>query len=279
VSSRISLALAVRASLLAAALAAGSAAVSAQDTAAPAHPAHSSAHAKKKATAAGAGESGDMRAQASYSLGVLMGMQMHQFGLDQKSVDFEKVTQGLRDVTSGKAQPTAADQQKVQALIQQSRSTLAEKNQAAARQFLAENGKQQGVTTTPSGLEYKVLSAGSGSPPQPTDQVTVNYRGTLLDGTEFDSSYKRGQPATFPVNGVIKGWQEALVKMKPGSKWQLFVPPELAYGANSPPPIPPGSLLKFDVELLSVKPAGASPSGAGPDVGGTGAAAGGNPAH
>ncbi|MGH8148863.1 MAG: FKBP-type peptidyl-prolyl cis-trans isomerase, partial [Steroidobacteraceae bacterium] len=123
-------------------------------------------------------------------------------------------------------------------------------------------------TTTASGLQYRILRPGSGAPPRPTDEVTVNYRGTLLDGTEFDSSYKRGMPATFPVNHVIKGWREALVLMKPGSKWELYVPPELAYGEDSPPPIPPGSLLEFQVELLSIKPASASPSGAGPNVGG-----------
>jgi len=104
------------------------------------------------------------------------------------------------------------------------------------------------------------VTEGSGTPPKSTDEVTVNYKGSLLDGTEFDSSYKRGQPATFPVNGVITGWQEALVLMKPGSKWELFIPPNLAYDVNSPPAIPPGSLLKFEVELIKVKqPAPATP--------------------
>src|SRR5438270_271753 len=112
------------------------------------------------------------------------------------------------------------------------------------------------VVTTASGLQYKVLNAGNGDSPKKTDEVTVNYRGSLINGTEFDSSYKRGQPATFPVNGVIPGWTEALGLMKPGAKWELFVPPQLAYDMQSRPPIPPGSLLIFEVELLSVKGAG-----------------------
>ena len=139
-------------------------------------------------------------------------------------------------------------------MVRGTRSKLGDVNHTAAKSFLAENGKKKDIVTTASGLQYKVLAPGSGDSPKSTDQVTVNYRGTLLDGTEFDSSYKRGQPASFPVNGVIPGWQEALILMKPGAKWQLFVPPNLAYDLDSPPAIPPGSLLVFDVELLSVKP-------------------------
>src|SRR6185437_11083349 len=108
-------------------------------------------------------------------------------------------------------------------------------NHAAARAFLARNGKKKGVVTTASGLEYQVLKAGQGSSPKAGDMVTVNYRGKLLDGKEFDSSYKRGQPASFPVDRVIPGWQEALELMKPGAKWRIFVPPRLAYDLNSPP--------------------------------------------
>jgi FKBP-type peptidyl-prolyl cis-trans isomerase len=141
----------------------------------------------------------------------------------------------------------------------------AAKNEAAAAQYLARNGKEKGVITTPSGLEYKVIAAGDKKAPPitATDQVTVNYRGKLLDGTEFDSSYERGVPATFPVNGVIKGWQEALVLMKPGAKYELFIPPALAYGPQPKPRIPGGSLLIFDVELISAKSAGSgAPTGA-----------------
>ena len=128
--------------------------------------------------------------------------------------------------------------------------------------FLAANKTKDGVVTLPSGLQYKIITAGTGAKPGPTDTVTVNYRGTLINGTEFDSSYKRGQPATFTINAVIKGWQEALLLMKPGSKIELYIPPSLAYDMNSPPPIPPGSLLKFEVELISVRPASSAPAGA-----------------
>lgn len=249
--------------VLAAALAASLQPVAAQQSAAA--PAHS--HAESGASAASARA---VKEKGSYSLGVLMGSQLRRFGIPADSVAFDKIAQGLRDVVRGTVEPSQADNQNVQALLRlvmQDRVAAAGKNEAAAHKFLAENGKRKGVVTTASGLQYRVLSPGSGAPPHPTDEVTVNYRGTLLDGTEFDSSYKRGQPATFPVNGVIKGWREALVLMKPGARWQLFIPPELAYGANSPPPIPPGSMLKFEVELLSVKPASASPGGAGPNVG------------
>ena len=128
------------------------------------------------------------------------------------------------------------------------------KNLAEGKAFLAENGKKQGVKTLPSGLQYKVLSEGSGKAPTKTDTVTVHYRGILISGTEFDSSIARGQPATFKVDGVIPGWTEALQMMKEGAKWQLFIPPELAYGERGMPPrIYPHSTLIFEVELISVK--------------------------
>ena len=122
------------------------------------------------------------------------------------------------------------------------------------------------MKTTASGLQYKVLVPGDAKAPPiaATDEVTVNYRGKLLDGTEFDSSYTRGTPATFPVNGVIKGWQEALVLMKPGAKWELYVPPELGYGANPRPGIPANSLLIFDVDLISAKSNGGTPPAGDP---------------
>jgi FKBP-type peptidyl-prolyl cis-trans isomerase len=166
----------------------------------------------------------------------------------------------LRDALSGKVAMTASDQENIANFVKSARNGMADANRAAAKAFLTENGKKKDVVTTATGLEYHVVSEGSGAPPKATDEVTVNYRGTLLDGTEFDSSYKRGQPASFPVNGVIPGWQEALVLMKPGSKWELFIPPNLAYDVNSPPSIPPGSMLKFEVELIKVKqPAPAVP--------------------
>jgi FKBP-type peptidyl-prolyl cis-trans isomerase len=141
------------------------------------------------------------------------------------------------------------------------------RNETAAKDFLARNGREKGVTTTASGLQYRVILPGDrkAAAITPTDAVTVQYRGKLLDGTEFDSTYARGTPASFTVRGVIPGWQEALVLMKPGAKWQLFVPPGLAYGENPKPGIPGGSLLIFDVELLSVKSSGpaAAPAPAG----------------
>lgn len=243
--------------LLTAALATGAVAAAAQaDTASS----HSSSARSEQA----------LKQKASYSLGVLMGTQLRQLGLTTHSVEFGQIEKGLHDVVEGTVKASTADRQNVQALVLETRTALAVKNHAAARRFLAENAKRKGVVTTASGLQYRIVRPGSGASPSPTDQVTVNYRGTLLDGTVFDSSYQRGQPATFPVDGVIKGWQEALVLMKPGAKWELYIPPELAYGNDSPPPIPPGSLLKFEVELLSVKPAGASPGGAGPNIGGGG---------
>ena len=221
---------------------------------------------KPAAPAAAPGGASDVKAptnakaQASYSLGVSMGDQLHHLGLTGDSIATERLTQGLRDALSGKVAMSANDQENIANYVKTARNALADNNRAAAKAFLTTNGKKPGVVTTASGLEYHVVSEGSGAPPKSTDEVTVNYKGTLLDGTEFDSSYKRGTPATFPVNGVIQGWQEALVLMKPGSKWELFIPPNLAYDVNSPPAIPPGSMLKFEVELIKVKqPAPAAP--------------------
>jgi FKBP-type peptidyl-prolyl cis-trans isomerase FklB len=128
------------------------------------------------------------------------------------------------------------------------------KNKADGEAFLAENRKKEGVKVLPDGLQYKVLKEGNGKKPKADETVTVNYRGTLIDGTEFDSSIKRGEPSTFRVSGVIKGWTEALQLMPVGSKWQLFIPPELAYGERGAGEvIPPNSTLIFEVELLSIK--------------------------
>jgi len=219
--------------------------------------------AKKKAAATAAPAATDEKSKASYSLGVSFGTQLHSYGLGADAVSYERVMQGFKDALAGKATAGAEDGQRIQAMIQGSRAAEGAANKAAADKFLAENGKLPGVITTASGLEYKILRPGTGEPPKATDSATVNYRGTLLDGTEFDSSYKRNEPATFTVSQVIKGWQEALLLMKPGSKVELYIPPALAYDMNSPPPIPPGSMLKFEVELLSVKPAAAG-AGAGP---------------
>ncbi len=194
----------------------------------------------------------------SYSLGVSMGTQLKNSGVSADAINSVALGEGVRDVLSGKTTLSDADQTAIQQLISKAAQAGAEANHRAAAKFLAENGKKPGVMTTASGLEYKVLTPGSGASPGPTDEVTVNYRGTLLSGHEFDSSYKRGQPATFPLNHVIPGWSEGVGLMKPGAKYQFWVPPQLAYDTQSPPGIPPGSLLVFEVELLSSKAAAAA---------------------
>jgi FKBP-type peptidyl-prolyl cis-trans isomerase FkpA len=209
---------------------------------------------------------GQEKAEASYSIGLLMGSQLHSSGASKDSLSYEQFMKGFRAAIAGTAHPTQQDSQKAVAFMQQARASMVAGNEAAASKFLEANAKQPGVQTTPSGLQYKVITAGTGNPPKPTDQVSVNYRGTLLDGTEFDSSYKRNQPQTFPVNGVIKGFSEALLLLKPGGKFEVYIPPALAYGSAPPPgaPIPPGSLLKFEIELLGVKPAAPAMSGPSP---------------
>jgi FKBP-type peptidyl-prolyl cis-trans isomerase len=191
----------------------------------------------------------------SYSVGLSMGEQLRAGGITPEMLDSAQMAQGVRDALAGKS-ITDQDRENVRNLV----NRVGEANHRAAEKFLAENGKKPGIVTTASGLQYKVISAGSGDSPKSTDEVSVNYSGTLINGTEFDSSYKRGQPANFPVNRVIPGWTEALQLMKPGAKWQLFIPPKLAYDLRSTPPIPPGSLLVFEVELLSVKAAAPAPA-------------------
>ena len=202
----------------------------------------------------------------SYSLGVSMGQRLRDAGVTEKDVSSERLAAGVRDALAGKHKMDMADQSNIDALVERSRGPAGEANHRAAAAFLAENGKKAGVITTASGLQYKVLAPGSGASPKLTDVVIVNYRGSLLDGTEFDNSAKHGGPATFPVGRIIPGWREALQLMKPGAKYQLFIPPQLAYDMRSPPEIPPGSMLLFDVELLSVKspPSAAAPPNAAP---------------
>lgn len=190
----------------------------------------------------------------SYSLGLTFGGQLHHGGItDELSMD--ALMKGLQDGLHGKT-VSQEDRQRVAMLLRSAKELVGASNKEAARAFLAKNAKLPGITTTPSGLQYKVLTPGNpnSASPKPTDQVTVQYRGRLLNGTEFDNSAMHGQAASFRVNSVIKGWQEALPLMKPGAKWQLFVPPELAYDLNSPSTIPPGSLLVFDLELIKVTP-------------------------
>jgi FKBP-type peptidyl-prolyl cis-trans isomerase FklB len=175
----------------------------------------------------------------------------------------ELVVKGIQDALS-EAEPMITQEEMDKALVDLKRKIVADEqaaqkkasdeNLAAGRAFLEENSKKEGVKTLPSGLQYRVIKEGTGAIPSATDTVTVHYRGTLIDGTEFDSSYSREEPATFQANRVIDGWKEALQLMKAGGKWQLFIPAELAYGARSVgDKIKSNSTLIFEVELLSVQ--------------------------
>lgn len=190
----------------------------------------------------------------SYAIGLNVGSSLKR---GEFEVDLEVIKQAMQDALSGG--PTRlTDQEAMQTITayqQEKRRQLLEKNKQAADAFLEANKTKPGVITLPNGLQYKVLAEGSGDSPKPEDIVTAHYRGTLIDGTEFDAS-KPDQPLTRAANQVIKGWTEALTRMKPGAKWQLYLPPDLAYGERgSPPRIAPNSALIFDVELLSFKPA------------------------
>jgi len=191
---------------------------------------------------------------ASYDIGLMLGSQLEHNGV-LPNVSLDTVIRGLKDAAGGRA-ITAQERDAAVRFMHDARDVLVEKNRAAGREFLERNAKQPGVMTMPSGLQYRVLNKGDSKAksPAPTDQVTVRYRASLADGTEFDRSDTHDRPATFRVNTVFKGWQEAFLAMKPGAKWQLFVPPELGYGANSPPGIPPGALLIYELELLRVEP-------------------------
>ena len=196
----------------------------------------------------------------SYAIGMNIGSSMKKDALD---IDPAILSQGIKDALTG-SKPLLTDAE-AQTVMTEFRSEMMKKKQEAAQhaseankqegqQFLAANKSKEGVVTLPSGLQYKILKEGTGPKPAATDTVTVNYRGTLINGTEFDSSYSRNEPATFGVNQVIKGWTEALQLMPVGSKWQLFIPSDLAYGERSPgAEIGPNSTLIFDVELLSIK--------------------------
>jgi FKBP-type peptidyl-prolyl cis-trans isomerase FklB len=199
--------------------------------------------------------------KVSYMIGYQIGSNFKRDGLE---VDLNMLSNGLKEALAGEKSPlTQEESQKLMANLQKDlqakaeakRKAAGEKNASEGKAFLAENAKKAGVKKTASGLQYKVVSEGKGEAPKATDTVSVNYKGTLINGTEFDSSYKRGQPAKFPVNGVIKGWTEALQLMKPGSKYQLFIPADLAYGdRGAGEAIGPNATLIFDVELLSVEP-------------------------
>ena len=208
------------------------------------------------ATIAVAADSADLKTDPEkngYSVGYDVGRSIKRQIL---GVDADSMARGLKDGVSGAAPalPDSEIQQRFATVRQESAQKILEKNKQDGEAFLAKNKGAKGVKTTASGLQYKVITAGKGKQPKAEDTVTVNYRGTLIDGTEFDSSYKRNQPATFPVKGVIPGWTEALQLMKEGSKWMLYIPSNLAYaerGAGNM--IGPNSALIFEVELLSIK--------------------------
>jgi FKBP-type peptidyl-prolyl cis-trans isomerase len=226
---------------------------------------------KKPATAAAAKTTGTKTSAAapalttkkdkvSYAIGADLGNKLKTSSID---VDPTILTRALKDtLTGGKA---AMSDDEIRATLtdlskdlQQKQAAVAkekgEKNRKEGEDFLAANKTKEGVVVLPSGLQYKILKAGDGPKPTAADTVVCNYKGTLIDGKEFDSSYKRGQPATFPVGGVIKGWTEALQLMPVGSKWQLFIPPDLAYGdRQAGADITPGSTLLFEVELMSIQ--------------------------
>jgi len=207
----------------------------------------------------------------SYALGMNLGASLHQ---GEVEVDPDILAQGLKDALAGGK--TLLTEDEVKAALTQTEHEVRQRQQAKMQQmgeankkegeaFLAANKSKEGVVALPSGLQYKVLTQGTGPKPAPSDTVVCNYRGTLINGTEFDSSYKRGKPVTFPVNGVIKGWQEALPLMPVGSKWQVFVPADLAYGDHAmSPELGPNSTLIFEVELLSIEKKAANAPAANP---------------
>jgi FKBP-type peptidyl-prolyl cis-trans isomerase FklB len=223
--------------------------------------------------------------KASYAIGMNWGTGLHRQGID---VDSAALIQGMKDALAGGK--TLLTEDEARTALQQLQSEMQAKQQAKAAQegeankkegdaFLAANKGKEGVVALPSGLQYKILTPGTGPKPTATDSVVCNYKGTLINGTEFDSSYKRGEPATFPVTGVIKGWTEALQLMPVGSKWQLVIPADLAYGPRGTPggPIGPNATLIFEVELMSIKDKNPPPDkvpapGAAPDKTPAGAA-------
>ena len=200
------------------------------------------------------------RDKVSYSMGLDIG---RMFKMQEVDVDLELVTKGLKDAYTGS--PSLLTDEEIQEVLSTFKKEFLAKQQEVAKQqgeknkregeiFLEANKKKEGVQTLPSGLQYKVLKAGAGKKPTTTDTVTVHYRGTLIDGKEFDSSYQRGKPATFPVNGVIPGWTEALALMEEGAKWELFIPSNLAYGERGAGrEIGPNATLIFEVELISIE--------------------------
>ena len=202
---------------------------------------------------------GNEKARANYSVGDQIGDDFKRQGVE---INPEALVKGIQDAISGKMPLMSAEEQRatlvnlqrqVAARQKQDKPKQAQEYRGESREFLAANANKPGVVNLPSGLQYKVIREGTGRSPGADETVTVHYRGTLIDGTEFDSSYSRGKPATFGVGRVITGWTEALQLMKEGARWQLFIPPDLAYGEKGAgSKIPPNSSLIFEVELISV---------------------------
>lgn len=200
----------------------------------------------------------DKKDQVSYSVGYQVGGDLKNQGID---FDPEVLIKGIQDALWGTAPVMTDDamhstlvtlKQELVAKQEAKEKQTAEENARQGESFLAENAKRKGITVLPSGLQYQVLVKGSGPKPKATDTVTVHYRGTLIDGTEFDSSFKRNEPTKLQLDRVIAGWSEALQLMSEGAKWKLFVPAQLAYGERGVGPIPANSTLIFDVELIAV---------------------------
>ena len=200
----------------------------------------------------------DRKEKESYSLGYQFGQSLRYQGLE---INLDIYTEGIRDALGGKSPLMSQEeirstvtelQKRVEAERQKEVKERAEKNLAESRAFLEENKKKDGIKTLPSGLQYKVLTEGTGRIPKKDDTVTVNYRGFLIGGKEFDSSYGKGNPQTLQVDKPIPGWSEALQMMKEGSKWQLFIPPELGFGERDLGLVPPNSALILEVELLAI---------------------------
>jgi len=198
--------------------------------------------------------------KVSYIIGMEIGKNFKKQSID---IDPDILTKGIKDAISG-GKPLLTEQEiqenmvtfqkEMMAKQEELAKKLGENNKKEGEVFLAENKKKDGVKTLPSGLQYKVVKAGTGKKPKLTDTVTTQYRGTLIDGTEFDSSYRRGQPVSFQVTGVIPGWTEALQLMEEGAKWQLFIPPNLAYGERGAGrDIGPNATLIFEIELVSIQ--------------------------
>ena len=226
----------------------------------PAQPAATASRAPATQTPSGTNVFTGENSRASYALGMMFGSRWKQQGID---VDYNWMVRGLKDAQAGG--PTLLTEQEMSSALNQfqkdsyakqekKRQELVEKNKKDGEAFLAENKTKPGVVTLPDGLQYKVITNGTGAIPLSNDLVTVNYRGTFIDGKEFDDSAKAGHPVQFAVGNVVRGWTEALLQMKAGSKWQLFVPSDLAYGERGRPGIPPNSVLIFEIELISTEP-------------------------